>query len=72
MPRGTNHYAKLQPEKVARGTKQGSAKLNEDAIIAIRKLNADGLTRAAIARLFAVSWATIDNVLNGKIWRHVP
>ena len=52
----------------AHGTKNGHAKLSEDAVRAIRI--AAG-THAAIAKAYGVSQATVTMLKGGRTWRHV-
>lgn len=58
-------------EFAAKGTKNGNAKLNEEAIKEIRILLAEGKKRSYIARKFNVSWTVIDVIFKGKGWKHV-
>jgi hypothetical protein len=51
------------------GEQNGSAKLTEAQVIAIRK--ADDTERAIAAR-FAVGSSVINRIRNGKNWKHIP
>lgn len=53
----------------ARGTKQGSAKLTEADVLAIRAT--PELSQRALARQYGVSQGQIYNVRSGKHWGHV-
>jgi hypothetical protein len=55
----------------AHGSRQGSSKLTEDDIPHIRKLHADGETKAEIARRFNVSHAAVWQIVTGNYWRRV-
>jgi hypothetical protein len=56
----------------ARGEKQGSAKLTEQAVIEIKRLLATGeITHRRIASKFLVSPETISKIACGKNWKHV-
>lgn len=53
---------------LARGTAHGNAKLTDKDVIAIRVMTG---TREEVAKAFGVSQATVSNIINRKIWRHV-
>jgi len=55
----------------ARGERQGSAKLTEDAVRQIRELYKQGGSLAALGRAFGVTPQAISAMLDGKTWRHV-
>jgi DNA invertase Pin-like site-specific DNA recombinase len=55
----------------ARGEASGKAKINEGVVRDIRKLRADGLFTADIARALGVSYHTAYYVLSGHSWAHV-
>lgn len=57
----------------ARGSKSGVARLTEEQIPAIRSLYREqGIRASEIARRFNVSSGTIEAVLRGVTWTHVP
>jgi hypothetical protein len=47
-------------------------KLREPDIFEIRRLARMGITQRAIARKFGVSFPTISQIVNRKIWKHLP
>lgn len=53
------------------GTKNHSAKLNDEAVREVRRLLATGHSDAAIGRRFQVSPDTIRRIKRGEIWKHV-
>ncbi len=56
----------------ANGERHGMAKLNQEQVIEIKKLYAEGVaTKADLARKFAVSHKMIRNIVNGKNWTHL-
>lgn len=58
--------------EATRGSKNPSAKLNEDKVREIKKLLAEGkLTHYQIAELFHISRQTIGFIKNGRLWSHV-
>jgi hypothetical protein len=54
-----------------RGTTHHSRRLTEDDVRTILVLAHDGVSIAAIARRFRVSWQSISHILSGKNWKHV-
>jgi transposase len=70
---GARHGLRRHPEAIARGQRQGSARLSETAVAEIRQLyDAHGETCSSLAERYGVSRATIERVANGKLWGHVP
>jgi len=62
-------YAHGQAERTTqRGSKQGSAKLTEADVVAIR---ASAIPRDKIAAAYGVSACTIKFIRNGRSWKHV-
>lgn len=47
------------------------AKLTNEKVIEIRRLYAEGVRQATIAKDFALSYSTIHGVVHRVIWRHV-
>lgn len=54
-----------------KGESHGRAKLNEDAVRAIRSRKAAGARTTELAREYGVSPSAIVFVVNGSHWRHV-
>jgi uncharacterized protein (DUF433 family) len=52
------------------GTLNGRSKLNEESVVSIRKMLADGIRIEAIATRFNVTGTAIRHIRNGKAWRH--
>ena len=57
--------------KRARGVKQGSSKLNNDAVREIIRLHNEGWAHPDIARKFGVTPQCVLNVVKGRTWAHV-
>lgn len=55
----------------SRGSKAAHAKLNEETVIEIRRLYAEGTSQRALAKTFGVSQHTISKAARGIYWRHV-
>jgi hypothetical protein len=72
MSRGASHYSRREPERLARGSKTGTAKLTEPQAKEILRLLAAGqLTKTSIADRFGVSLSTVSLMSKGKTWRHL-
>ena len=70
--RGDGNGARLHPERLARGERQGRARLTATMVSAIRSAETQiPGTRRALALRFGVSEATIQQVISGKTWAHV-
>lgn len=61
----------LTAGRVARGERQGLAKLTDDGVRLVRSLLALGHSRRDVARRMNVCHKTVMNIDHGKIWRHV-
>lgn len=71
--RGDRHWMSRHPERIPRGAARGQAKLNDAAVVEIRRLCAEGnMTKTAIGELFGVSETLVLRVHQRKIWTHVP
>jgi hypothetical protein len=51
---------------------RGRAKLDEDKVVELRRLKAEGWTYPQLARHFGIARSTVHYALNGCTWRHVP
>lgn len=47
------------------------AKLNEEKVREIRKLNAEGISQRKLGKIFGVSHSVIRNIIIGKKWKHI-
>jgi len=59
------------PERAARGSAHGSAKLNEDTVREIRAARAAGESLSELSHHFEISPTTIIDVAKRKTWKHV-
>jgi hypothetical protein len=70
--RGANHYARLNPELIARGAKRGHAKLTDAKVIEIRaRYAAGGISQSRLAAQFGVVQPVICAIINRKTWTHI-
>ena len=78
--KGRSHFSQLRltgdlnptrtrPECLARGTRNGNAKLNPEKVAEIRLRYAQGESTTTIAVQFGVSRPTIDAVVKRKTWK---
>lgn len=59
------------PDKKARGTTNGSAKLTDSDVREIRRRRAAGQSLRSIGRAFGVSHKTVGLIVTGRAWKHV-
>jgi Mor family transcriptional regulator len=87
-PSGDKHGTKTQPQSLATGERNGhfthpeatlkgsnkpNSKFTEDQIIEVRKLcNDKSVSYAFISKKYNVSIPTIEYIVKGKTWKHVP
>ena len=83
LPRGDRHYARREPDRLARGPMHGcyglgfmwtgganpSAKLSEDQVDEIRRLYQSGKTQVYIAKLFATHQTNVSLIVRHRSWR---
>lgn len=64
------HYSARRPEKVLRGERIGTSKLNADQVRDIRMARADGEKLKPLAARYGVSETMISYIARGKWWAH--
>ncbi len=68
-------YAKnRQPKRLTQpmvGSMNGSAKLNEEKVSAIRKLRLSGKSLNEIAISYGVTGSNVSSICHNRIWKHV-
>lgn len=70
--RADNVYDKTQKNRQARGESNGITKLNDKLIRKIRKLHkTEKRSSRYLAKVFGVSKATIQRIINYQTWKHV-
>jgi hypothetical protein len=65
---GSRHYARVRPERLARGSAHGCAKLTEAQVDEIRRASE---SFGQLAKRFDVARSTIARAATGKRWKHV-
>jgi hypothetical protein len=63
--------SQTRPECLARGEANAAAKLTDAKVIYIRAMHASGVTQAALASQFGVSFQLISQVVHRLIWKHI-
>lgn len=66
-----NVYDAMAKNRNAKGQTNGNSKLNDDAVLTIRKLVAAGAQRSDLAKLLGVDPRTIEDAAAGRSWKHV-
>lgn len=67
-----NHGTITKPHRIARGTRNGNAKLTDDDIRSIREnYGKSGNSSYVLADRYGVSKTMILNIVNNKVWRHI-
>lgn len=60
------------PERIARGETSGQAILTSDRVMELRRAFAAGAGPKAIAAHFGLARSTVEKVVYGDTWRHLP
>lgn len=66
-----NHADKLLHGTIARGSRNGNAKLNEASVRAIKKMLGGGALLREVADEFDVSVTNVSDIKRGRIWSWV-
>lgn len=71
-PRGENHWTFRSPNSVARGERQGSAKLSEEQVISLRtRYEAHDCERKELAAEFHIDVTHLWRIAKGRNWQHI-
>lgn len=69
---GDRNPSRLYPDRVARGSRSGHAKLNSVAVLCIRYLHRIGVASyAEMSESFGVSESAISMIINRRRWAHL-
>lgn len=66
-----NIQDKVVRDRQAKGSQHGNSKLTEQLVSEIRNHHHNGMQTKELTILYSVSRNTIQNVVNGKAWKHV-
>jgi DNA-binding CsgD family transcriptional regulator len=53
------------------GARNGQAKLTDDKVRQIHRMNRKGLSQGKIAKSFGIAQSTVFKILNGQRWEHI-
>lgn len=56
---------------VAKGAKNGNAKITEEVVGKIRDMSERGMTQALINNIIGVSPSLVSQIVRRKVWAHV-
>jgi hypothetical protein len=69
VSRGNEHYARRRPELLARGEKNGQAKVTAEEVFHMRFLFVQGgRTMISIGRQFGIGSSQISRILRNEAW----
>lgn len=71
LARGDANGARKHPEKIKRGDQVKASKLRSDQVSTIKRYIREGKKLKEIAAEFGVSRKNINDIKNGKSWRHI-
>ncbi len=72
-PKGKKHFSHTNPEKVARGEEQGSSRLTEEDVLAIRREYVPyKVSYPVLAKKYGVNPETVARVVRREHWVHLP
>lgn len=67
---GDRNGARMYPERLARGTHNGAAKLTREKVRGIRRLRKlEHLSYSRLAKIFGVSVPLVGRIVRGEIWQ---
>jgi hypothetical protein len=69
---GANNVDRTCKNRSARGGRNGSAKLTEEQVRAVRAASAAGKSARRIAKEHEIPCTTVRNILHRRTWKHVP
>jgi DNA-binding transcriptional regulator YiaG len=71
LPSGDKHAWNLRPETRARGERHGKHKLTEGDVREIRVLSRGGMSQRKIAKIYGISFPSVQDIIHGVTWKHV-
>lgn len=72
LPRGDEHYARTNPERLARGERHGNTRLTAAMVTALRAERSGGLSLRALAEKYGLRECSVSAIVKRRNWRHVP
>jgi uncharacterized protein YndB with AHSA1/START domain len=71
LRRGTTHHWRLHPERIPHGRQMGTAKLSDEAVLAMRHAYRAGARTKDLARQYGVGKSVAYKAIMGLTWCHV-
>jgi hypothetical protein len=72
FPHGDDHYSRMQPHRLCRGSQHHRAILRDEQVIEMRALYQEiGLSQHMLARRYGISRGTVQGIVSNKIWKHL-
>lgn len=71
LPTGNNHWTKVQPDRVPKGSHRSQTKLTEEMVQDIKVSVGSGTTQTVMAAKYGVSKSLVSRVMTGLNWTHV-
>ena len=69
-PKGDRNPVRLNPA-IVRGANNGNAKLTAEIVMEMRRLNAEGVTQAALASKYSIRQCHVSRIIRNESWSHV-
>jgi len=69
--RGDSHYARSKPERLARGSSHGMARLTEGDVRTIRERCLRGELQRTVGTDYEIPQATVSDIVTRRTWKHV-
>lgn len=70
--KGVTHYSQTKPHALARGSRNGIAKLTEQQVADMRHLRANGWTLARLSKAYGTCKSNVSLIARGEGWKHIP
>lgn len=68
----SNKEDEVLKKRHAYGSKNGSAKTNEEQVVGIKKMLSQGILQSKICNIMSLSKSIVSRIATGKTWSHVP
>lgn len=72
LPRGAMHYARTNPERLARGERHGKTNLTVERVREIRTQREQGVSLRVLAARYGLTAGGVSAIVHRRNWRHVP
>lgn len=72
LPRGDRHYARTNPERLARGEAHPRTRLTAAQVTELRRQRSAGASLRCLAESFGISEPAVSAIALRRNWKHVP